>query len=85
MAMSRRPREISRVVAGNPECPMALEGLNGYDLLAITSHQLVGILRTYRDTFAGSPERGKQFDALCNGLMDWLELEIALLRFARMP
>jgi hypothetical protein len=63
---------------------MALENLYGYDLLAITRHQHVGILRTSRATFPGSPERGKQFDALCDGLMDWLEFEIALLRFARM-
>ncbi len=81
--MSPRPRAISRLAEEDLECPMALESLNGYDLREITSHHLVGIRRTYRATFAGSPERGKQFDALCDGLMDWLEAEIAPLAFTR--
>ncbi len=68
---------------GDLECPMALEGLNGYDLREITSHPLLGICRTYRATFAGSRERREDFNTVCDGLMDWLETEIAPLRFTR--
>jgi hypothetical protein len=61
----------------------ALEGLNGYDQLEITCRHVVGILRAYRSTFVGSQERRADFDVLCDGLVDWLEAEIAPLRFTR--
>jgi hypothetical protein len=63
---------------------MALENLNGYDLLEITSHQLLGILSTCRATMAGARERREGFGGLCDALMEWLEAETAPLRFARM-
>ena len=65
------------------ESLMALEGLNGYDQLEITCRHVVGVLRAYRSAFAGSRGRGEDFDALCDGLMEWLETEIAPLRFTR--
>jgi hypothetical protein len=61
----------------------ALEDLTGYDQLEITCRQVVGILRAYRSTFAGSQERREEFDVLCEGLLDWLETEMAPLSFAR--
>ena len=65
------------------ESLMALEGLNGYDQLEISSRQVVGILRAYRSAFVSSRERRGDFDALCDGLLDWLEAEIDTLRFAK--
>jgi len=62
---------------------MALEGLNGYDQLEIACRHVVGILRAYRSAFAGSRERREDFDALCDGLLEWLEGEIDTLRFAK--
>ena len=61
----------------------ALEGLTGYDQLEITCRQLVSILWAYRGTFAGSQERRGGSDLLCDALMEWLEAEIAPLRFAQ--
>ena len=61
----------------------ALEGLTGYDQLEITCRQLVGLLRAYRATFAGSPERREDFNIVCEGLLEWLVEEIAPLRFTR--
>lgn len=49
----------------------------------IPCRHVVGILGAYRPTFAGSLERRGDFDALCDGLMEWLKTEIAPLRFAR--
>ncbi len=60
---------------------LALESLNGYDQLELASRQLMGILRAARPTFAVSQDRQKDFDALCDELLDWLETEIAPLRF----
>jgi hypothetical protein len=62
---------------------LALGGLTGYDQLEITCRHMVGILRAYRSTFAGSQERREDFDVLCEGLLDWLETEIAPLSFTR--
>ena len=61
----------------------ALEGLNGYDQLEVTCRHVVGLLRSYRSAFTASQERREDFDAVCEGLMDWLETEIAPLRFGR--
>jgi hypothetical protein len=66
------------------ESLMALEGLNGYDQLEITCRHVVGVLRAYRSAFAGSRERREDFDGLCDGLVEWLETEIASVRFGRM-
>jgi hypothetical protein len=65
------------------ESLLALEGLNGYDQLEITCRHVVGLLRSYRAVFTTSQERREDFDVLCEGLMDWLETEIAPLRFGR--
>lgn len=65
------------------ESLLALEGLNGYDQLEITCRHVVGLLRSYRSAFTASQERREDFDVLCEGLMDWLETEIAPLRFGR--
>ena len=65
------------------ESLLALEGLNGYDQLEITCHHVVGLLRSYRSIFTVSQERHEDFDVLCEGLIDWLETEIAPLRFGR--
>lgn len=62
---------------------LALEGLNGYDQLEIICRHVVGVLRVYRSAFAGSRERREDFDVLCDGLVKWLETEIAPLRFTR--
>lgn len=81
-------RPMTEPVRPTPEEPglqslMALEGLNGYDQLEISSCQVVGILRAYRSAFAGSQDRQGDFDARCDGLLDWQEVEIDTLRFAR--
>ena len=65
------------------KCLMALEGLNGYDQLEIASRHVVGILHTYRSVFTSSQERRLDFNALCDDLVEWLEAEIAPLRFTR--
>ena len=65
------------------ESLMPLEGLNGYDQLEITCRHVVGVLRAYRSAFAGLKERREDFDVLCEGLVEWLEAEIAPLRFGR--
>jgi hypothetical protein len=49
----------------------------------IPRRHVVGILRACRPVFAGSPELRGDFDTLCDGLMEWLEAEIAPARFAR--
>ena len=65
------------------ESLLALEGLNGYDQLEITCRHVVGLLRSYQSAFTASQERREDFDVLCEALMDWLETEIAPLRFGR--
>jgi hypothetical protein len=61
----------------------ALGGLNGFDQLEITCRHEVGLLRAYQSAFDGSEERREEFDVLCDALMEWLETEIAPLRFTR--
>ena len=65
------------------ESLLALDGLDGYDQLEITCRHVVGLLRSYRSAFTASQERREDFDVLCDSLMDWLETEIAPLRFGR--
>ena len=73
----------SSLLEPGAESLLALEGLNGYDQLEITCRHVVGLLRSYRSAFTASQEQREDFDVLCEGLMDWLETEIAPLRFGR--
>jgi len=61
----------------------ALAGLNAEEQLELGCRTVVGILAAARPRFDGSREDREAYDTLCDAVEEWLQMEIAPLRFAR--
>jgi hypothetical protein len=63
------------------EALQPLAGLNAYDQIEITCRHLIGLLATARTEFEDTEEHQEDFDALCDSVEDWLDVELDRLRF----
>ncbi len=59
----------------------ALQGLTACEMLEVTCRSLVGILRASSRQLAEAPQGQASFNDICDGLEQWLTMEIEALRF----